>query len=110
MPETEREALLNDSSFRNSLKKYTDHTISDAGELRAHLDAVRRQKFAIDNEEYFLGARCIAVPIFNHTERVVAALSVVGPTVRMTTSKIEEFIPLVQDAGRSVSRRRGFNG
>ena len=110
LPQDEREALFNDSNFRNSLKKYTDHTISDTDALRGHLDIVRRQGFAIDDEEYFLGARCIAVAIFNHTERVVAAVSVVGPTIRMTMDKIADFIPFVQKAGQNISRRLGFNG
>jgi DNA-binding IclR family transcriptional regulator len=109
LPPAEREALLNDSGFRGSLRKYTDTTIADADELRGHLDAVRRQGFAIDEQEYFLGARCVAVPVFNHTGRVVAAVSVVGPTVRLTVDKVEEFIPLVLETGRNISRRLGFN-
>ena len=62
----------------------TDRTIHDRAELEADLRRTRERGYAIDDEENRPGIRGYAAPIFNHTEAVVAAVSIGGPADRIT--------------------------
>jgi IclR family transcriptional regulator, acetate operon repressor len=72
LPMAEREAYLAGGSF----VALTTRTIVEPARLREELDAVRRQGFAIDDEEIALGLRCMAVPLRRSDGRVLAAISV----------------------------------
>lgn len=72
LPDDERELYLAGGPF----VPLTERTIVDPGLLRAELDAVRVQGFAIDDEEIVPGLRCMAVPLRQGHGRVFAAISV----------------------------------
>lgn len=65
------------------LYPYTATTIIDPVHLREELQQIRRQGFALDHGEREEGVRCVAAPVFNHENRVIAAVSVAGPANRM---------------------------
>ena len=46
---------------------------------RKNLEVVREQGFALDNEEFDLGVRCIAAPIFDYREKVIGSIGISGP-------------------------------
>lgn len=79
---------LNRYLRNGALVKLTPKTITDPARLRRELEKVRRVGFAIDNEEFLEGLRCIAVPIYAGKE-VIAALSVSGPLSRIKMSGVE---------------------
>ncbi len=60
----------------------TDNTFVDMEMFSHHLDVIRQQGYAIDDEERFVGVRCIAAPVF-HEDCVVAAVAIAGPIDRM---------------------------
>lgn len=92
------------------LEKRTDKTITDAKVLIEHLKKVHKQGYALDDEEYEEGVRCIAAPVRDYTGNVVAAISISGPAMRMTDKKIvDDLVQAVRDGGEEVSRRLGFN-
>jgi IclR family KDG regulon transcriptional repressor len=64
------------------LVKLTEHTITDVEELLAELERIRRQGYALDNEEFAIGLRCVAMPIRDREGKSVAAMSVSMPTPR----------------------------
>jgi IclR family acetate operon transcriptional repressor len=105
----ELDEYLSDPEFQASIKPFTDNTITNIVELRHHLEAVRKQGYAVDNEEYLRGIRCIAAPIFNYSGKVIAAIGISGATATMTSAKIQEMIPYVKEAGRNVSRNLGYS-
>lgn len=72
LPETERDFYLAGGPF----VALTGRTITDPDLLRAELDAVRVQGFAIDDEEVSPGLRCMAVPLRRGDGKVLAAISV----------------------------------
>lgn len=72
----------------------TPHTLTDAEDLRRELDVVREQGFALDDEEQELGVRCVAVPV--EVAGVRLALSVSGPTERMTAEVARAAVPTLQ--------------
>jgi DNA-binding IclR family transcriptional regulator len=68
-----------------ALPRFTEHTITDVEQLVAAVDRVRTDGFAVDDEEYLLGCRCVAVPL-GRPGRIDAgrhlALSVTAPVFR----------------------------
>ena len=91
-----------------TLKPRTPRTITDRDLLRQDLRRVRSRGFALDDEEIFTGLRCVAAPIFGFDGRVVAGLSVAGPTGRMPRDSLSRFTSKVMVAASEVSRRLGF--
>ncbi|MFZ2502786.1 MAG: IclR family transcriptional regulator [Nocardioides sp.] len=65
----------------------TDTTLTDPARLRAALDDIRRQGFAVTTDELELGLTGIAVPVHesgSNDARIVAALGISGPTTRLS--------------------------
>jgi IclR family KDG regulon transcriptional repressor len=85
------------------LIKKTPRTITQKAHLREHFALVREHGVAIDLEENLSGVTCVAAPIFDHAGRVVAALSVSGPSSRMT-SKLTSIKNDVRAAALSATR------
>ncbi|MBW2504563.1 MAG: IclR family transcriptional regulator [Deltaproteobacteria bacterium] len=92
------------------LKTYTPHTHASRDALKAELKAVTDKGYAIDNEELDLGVRCVAAPIRDYTRRIVGAISVSGPSMRLPNQRIEqELVPLVLNAAEELSTRLGYH-
>jgi DNA-binding IclR family transcriptional regulator len=73
------------------------------------LEKVRQLGYAVDNEEYDLDVKCVGAPIRDYTKRVVAGISVSGPSFRMSESRInDEIAPAVKRAADDISRRLGY--
>lgn len=90
------------------LTRYTEHTITNLDGLRAALVVVRKQGYAIDQEEHELGVKCVAVPTFNHLG-IVAAMSLSGPVERMDHHISHEgLIARIQRAAAEVSTQSGW--
>ena len=89
------------------LAAFTPHTITDLDLLTAELDRIRALGYAIDNEEYDEGLRCIGAPVRDHSGHVVAAVGIGGPVTRITPERVNELAELVMAAARGLSRRLG---
>ena len=86
-----------------SLKAYGKNTITDPDLLLEELKRVRDQGYAVDDEEYYEGVRCVAAPVRAGGE-IVAALSVTGSIFTMTMEKINgEFKELVMKKAEEIS-------
>jgi DNA-binding IclR family transcriptional regulator len=110
LPEDELETIFENPKFQETLVRRTDTTVTELGALRKQLQTIKEQGFAVDEEEYNRGVRCIGAPIFNHLGKVVAALSTTGPTVRMSYNKIHELVPHVKATAMNISKKIGFRG
>jgi IclR family acetate operon transcriptional repressor len=106
MAESEQQNVLD----QLDLKRFTPNTVGNLQELRVQLQKVRRNGHALDLEEHETHIRCIAAPVWDHAGVVNISLSVTGPAVRMTVSRLRELAPLVQDAGLKISRELGYAG
>ena len=93
----------------HELEAHTPRTIVDAAELHDELALIRERGYAVDNEEYDEGLRCIGAPIQDHTGAIVAALGVGGPVTRVTPERVPELAELVSHAATGLSRRLGAN-
>lgn len=92
---------------RYGWRPYTPRSIRDFDRLRTELDRILEQGYGVDNEERSPGIRCLAVPIRDHTDRVVAALSVSGNVHGLTPEFSSQILPRLFEAGNRVSFRLG---
>ena len=106
LPHNELEGILP----QIELRRLTASTISDAAELRRHLERVRRNGYAFDLEEHEAHIRCVAAPIWDPSGAVNASLSLTAPVVRMALPRLRQLAPLVQEAGLRISRDLGYQG
>ncbi|MGW4586241.1 IclR family transcriptional regulator [Amycolatopsis thermoflava] len=97
LPAEDVRALLD----RTGMPAYTDHTFTDPDELLAHLTQVAAQGYAVDESEQELGVRCIAVPLTGTP--APAAVSVSGPSGRLTREAVSRIAPLVQATAATLS-------
>ena len=104
-PVGETERLLEGIVFQ----RVTPKSIGNMVQLRAELEKVRRQGYAIDNEEALLGCRCVAAPILNNEKVAIGALSVAGPTTRMSLAQIPALARHVKAAANAASLAMGFS-
>lgn len=95
--------------LQSKRKKYTANTITDANKLEEELEKVRKEGFAVDNMEHEEGVRCVAAPIRNHEGKVVASISISGPSVRLTEEKISQLALMVKETAKNISKELGFS-
>jgi IclR family KDG regulon transcriptional repressor len=91
-----------------TLERRTSNTITSREELEKHLAQVRQQGYALDEEEYELGLRCIGAPIRNAGGEVVAAISISGLATRFLDTGLQDLIPTVQRTAIAISRELGY--
>jgi DNA-binding IclR family transcriptional regulator len=102
-PESVRVSLL-----QPPLERYTDATVTDVDQLERQLEEVLRQGWATTVEEYEVGLNALAAPVRDADGRVVAAVSVAGPSFRLPTGELGEIAPVVVAATDALSWRLGF--
>lgn len=105
LPHGERDKIF----AEKGLPKLTNKTIVDVDKLKEHLAEVRVHGYAVDDEENEEGIRCVAAPIRNDVGEVTAAISISGPSVRMTKEIIDrELVKQVVKTAAEISKKLGF--
>ncbi|MBM7551469.1 IclR family transcriptional regulator [Thalassobacillus pellis] len=92
---------------KKPLTMFTENTFTDADNLTEEFRQIRSRGYALDNEEHEPGVRCIAVPIWDHQEKPVYAISITGTAGQMTDEAVNEYIPVVKHAARDISKLLG---
>lgn len=92
---------------KKGLPEFTPKTLTSPKALYADLEATRVRGWSFDDEERYLGMRCIAAPIFNGFGEAIAGISVSGPTVRFPDPVIAEIGPVVRRAADDVTEKIG---
>ncbi len=99
--------VVTDILERKGLPVHTDKTMTDKEMFLQELNQIRKNGYALDLEENEYGITCIAVPLFDHLGKVIAAVSISGPTLRMTADRLEKLHPRMIHIGREISARLG---
>ncbi len=84
------------------LTPMTPHTITEPSKLLESLDEIRRSGYCLSVEEDELGLTCIGAPVIDTSQKPIAAISISGPTVRMT-EHLSEYPTKVMDTARLIS-------
>jgi DNA-binding IclR family transcriptional regulator len=92
------------------LPRFTEKTIVDPILLQEELKRVRQQGYAVGQEELEVGLSAVAAPIWNHKGEVVAAVSVSGPSFRLSSEKIPELAELTRRTANEISYQLGYVG
>src|SRR5262249_29716230 len=90
------------------LPKFTRRTITQPRRLCEELSRIREQGYAVDDQEFEEGLRCVATPVRDHTNTVGAALSVSGPTTRMTNETLPRIVGKVVRFASEISGALGL--
>ncbi len=101
---SELEDIMKDCSFI----KFTPNTISDMQQLHAELAKVRKQGWAMDDEEYETGQRCIGAPIYDYKGDIVAAVSASGEKHVLTDDRIDEVAQYLVKKAFEISKCLGY--
>lgn len=93
---------------RCQFKSNTPNTILDRKELIHQVKKVKTTGWSVDDEEHDEGIRCIAAPVKDYRGKVIAALSVSGPTSVVTRDRDTEIGELVSSIALKISNRIGY--
>lgn len=83
------------------------NTITDNDEFLKELSRVRKNRYAIDDEEMTIGLRCIAAPILDHNNYPVYAISIAGPSMRLTHRALEKIKVNILKVSEDLSHKMG---
>ena len=101
LPASQRELLIKSLEF----KRYTQQTITTPALLNRELNEIRKNGFAVDNEEHQHGVCCVASAIIDSLGVPVAAISVTAPTFRVTESNFQDWGKRVAKASAAIAQR-----
>jgi DNA-binding IclR family transcriptional regulator len=87
-PQEQQTAYLESVDFQ----PFTPNTITNVERFRKELENVRRQGYAVDNEEWAIGVCCVAAPVFDFTDYPSHAISISGPSQNFTDEKVAQFV------------------
>lgn len=95
---------------RLPLQALTARTITDGAQLAAQLDLLRLRRYAIDDEEFETGVRCVGAAAIGEDGRPIGAFGVAGPSFRLTHERAHQLGAEVAAAADRLAaglRRRG---
>jgi DNA-binding IclR family transcriptional regulator len=104
LPPEVGDSILSTITFQQATAK----TIMNLLQFRQELEKIRRQGFAVDDEEAVQGARCVSAPILNSDREPIAAVSVSGPVTRVSRDQVAVLAEAVCGAARAISVAMGF--
>ena len=104
LPEREVRAFWEGSE----IERHTDKTIVDYDKLQRELADVRKDGYALDDEENEKGVRCIAACLYGYKKEVTHAFSISGPTSRMTRERVRGLAVDVKKVQEELSREIGY--
>ena len=102
-PEEKRNYLLG----KIKLKDFNSNTITDSDRLKKELEEIRKNSYAVDREEVFLGTTCLAMPIYNAEKKVIASLGITGNTKRLKKN-MEKNLNIIQHESLNISFKLGY--
>ncbi|VAV98302.1 Transcriptional regulator, IclR family [hydrothermal vent metagenome] len=82
-------AFDDEAVFSNKLTAYTDKTITSRAQLKTICKEIRKQGFAIDNEEITRGLVCIAAPVYGADGKCAGAISCTSPTYILDDNSVD---------------------
>lgn len=100
-----RPSTLEDVLRYAGLEAFTPNTLTNPKALQKELTRVHNQGYALDDEEYAQGVRCLAVAVRGSSGAVVSAISLSGPSSRMTDERIPELAQAVIGAGERFAKQ-----
>ena len=89
----------------HELKAFTENSITDKDVFREELMRTRQRGYAIDDMEHEFGIKCMAMPIFDRTRSVYAAISISGLATHFTETQMAEWAILLKKYVNKIESR-----
>ena len=103
LPDDEIEAILK----VKGLPRITANTITSPETMWSAIRVIRQRGWSFDDEEHALSTRCVAAPFYNEHAEVLGAISIAGPSSRLTDERIKQLGPLVAHIAEDLTHRLG---
>lgn len=103
LPTSEQEVVL-----QGKLLPMTDNTVQNADVLRQQLQQIREQGYCITKSELDEGLAAIATPIYNHSGRVIAGLSIVGLAQSFDAKNSVQLVEQTMSTAAHISAKLGW--
>jgi IclR family transcriptional regulator, KDG regulon repressor len=87
------------------MQSFTKNTLIELEMLQKNLKKIQEQGYALDEEEFDLGVRCLAVPVFDFNKKLIGSVGISGPASRLTFAKLKEVSLIVLEVGQELSNR-----
>jgi len=107
LPEEEQNKSLDYIFNKNKTTAFTKNTINNKKQMQAELLKIRKRQYAIDREEYEIGLICVAIPIFNQKQQVVASLSASGPANRFKEAEVKNYVATLKKGALAIQEKIG---
>jgi DNA-binding IclR family transcriptional regulator len=104
MDPSEQERIIKEKG----LKKIGPETITDSDRLSLNLKQIKKQGYAISDQELYAGVKAVAAPIFGADGNVIASVCIAAPRERFDQKEIGYFAEPVKLAARSISKALGY--
>src|SRR5439155_9184930 len=92
---------------RQGLLRLTENCIVRPGALFRQLETIRRQAYAVDDEEARIGLRCVAAVVYSDSSEPLAAISVSGMTTRVTAARLPALGQTVREVAAELTLALG---
>ncbi len=103
------EQELDEMILKKGLGKSTPKTLTDPIQLKKSLDSVRKQGYAVEDEEGEIGVRCVGAPIFSKDgKQVIAAISVTAIVSDLDGESLANVGKVVSETGLIISKELGM--
>jgi len=104
-PERLRERFLATAPF----PACTKFTITNARSFARELELIRRRGYSEDNQEFVAGVCCLAVPVHDYSNEVVAGLAVMAPEASFPLAKAREHLADIRGCADAISSTLGWS-
>lgn len=108
LPDTQQVQLVRTIMEEQSPIAFTNNTLAKKNALLKELQTIKNNGFAIDREEFELGLICVAVPIFNQNNEVIASLSASGPANRFEENNVADYVATLKKGADAIQQKIGF--
>lgn len=99
LPQEDARNILEGTRF----ERMTENTLLSVRDVMAELKVIQQKGYAVDREELEYGLICLGVALVDSSGKPVGAISISGPSSRMTKENIEKFSQYLMDYGCQIS-------
>lgn len=107
LPEEQQNQSLDFIYKKTKAVPFTNKTITTKSAMLEELQKIKSSQYAIDREEFEVGLICVAIPIFNQNQQVVASLSASGPANRFKETKVKNYVATLQQGALAIQQKIG---
>ena len=86
-----------------NLNSYTKNTITKKSEFIRELEKTKNQGYALDLEEFELGLICVAIPVFNKSNKLIGSISASGPSSRFELKNVQNYISILEEGASKIN-------